>query len=390
MASWGPRLDGTQYGAYYNWFPASPYYGETTSFSPHPNNIKNFWDTGITNKANIAINYSKPGFHSRISYTNQKQGGILPYTSLMKHYINASFDYDVTDKFHVSTFFAYTVGQVKGHVYADEYNNLNETSHSFNQWFARQLNMKKMEQLVDLKTPKGYFASWNWWNPERFDNSGKPSDWNKKMAFWFDPYTWQKYFYQRHYNKHLAINGSFTYDFNDNWSLQGNLSRTSHHRLVRWRVPYSLEYSTDQSGAAYIHFVNSFGNERRQWWGNDFRARLNYQTNVDEWTVNAFVGTEFVMQGYRRLSAGMGAQNYISGGLVIPNVYTYANSKEQIIPIERNWRQQVYSLFGHFNVGYKNMIYLNGSLRRDWSSSLPANNNGYTYPAIGASFVFTN
>jgi hypothetical protein len=35
------------------------------------------------------------------------------------------------------------------------------------------------------------------------------------------------------------------------------------------------------------------------------------------------------------------------------------------------------------------MLYLDMSVRKDWSSALPSTKNGYAYPSIGASFIFT-
>ena len=51
--------------------------------------------------------------------------------------------------------------------------------------------------------------------------------------------------------------------------------------------------------------------------------------------------------------------------------------------------KQVNSIYGNVSLGYSDMLYLDASVRRDWSSALPANNNGYTYPSVGGSFIFT-
>ncbi|MGD8749641.1 MAG: TonB-dependent receptor, partial [Balneolaceae bacterium] len=75
--------------------------------------------------------------------------------------------------------------------------------------------------------------------------------------------------------------------------------------------------------------------------------------------------------------------------LIIPDVYQYSNSAERIVPDEHNWDKQVFSLYAKVNIGYKDMVYLDGSYRQDWSSALPSNNNGYGYPSVGLSFVFS-
>ncbi|MDE1191823.1 MAG: SusC/RagA family TonB-linked outer membrane protein [Arachidicoccus sp.] len=52
--------------------------------------------------------------------------------------------------------------------------------------------------------------------------------------------------------------------------------------------------------------------------------------------------------------------------------------------------KQINSFYGLFSGAYKNWLYLDATLRRDASSTLPENNNTYTYPSVSASFVFTD
>jgi len=45
--------------------------------------------------------------------------------------------------------------------------------------------------------------------------------------------------------------------------------------------------------------------------------------------------------------------------------------------------------FGSISLGYRNMLYVDGTARVDQSSTLPENNNTYFYPSISGSFVFS-
>ena len=51
--------------------------------------------------------------------------------------------------------------------------------------------------------------------------------------------------------------------------------------------------------------------------------------------------------------------------------------------------KEVNSLYGSANISYKDWLYLGATLRNDWSSALPTNNNSYLYPSISTSFVFS-
>ncbi len=56
----------------------------------------------------------------------------------------------------------------------------------------------------------------------------------------------------------------------------------------------------------------------------------------------------------------------------------------------RNRRKRLLGAFTQATLGYKNILYFTASGRNDWSSTLPAANNSYFYPATSLSFVFTD
>src|SRR5690606_9040663 len=53
------------------------------------------------------------------------------------------------------------------------------------------------------------------------------------------------------------------------------------------------------------------------------------------------------------------------------------------------FQNRMNSVFASASFGYKDFIYLDLTGRNDWSSTLPANNNSFFYPAASASFVFS-
>jgi len=76
-------------------------------------------------------------------------------------------------------------------------------------------------------------------------------------------------------------------------------------------------------------------------------------------------------------------------GLVIPDVFTYSNAKLPVTPRTFVNAKEVRSLYANASIGYKSMLYLDVTGRQDWSSALPADANGYFYPSVGGSFVFS-
>lgn len=55
-----------------------------------------------------------------------------------------------------------------------------------------------------------------------------------------------------------------------------------------------------------------------------------------------------------------------------------------------NSLRRLWGVFGEAQLTYNNYLFLTGSIRNDHSSTLPAKNNSYVYPAVSASFVFTD
>src|SRR5436189_6307718 len=77
------------------------------------------------------------------------------------------------------------------------------------------------------------------------------------------------------------------------------------------------------------------------------------------------------------------------GGLVSPAFYSLAGSKDRPTISSFIRRKEVRSFYGMASFGYKDIYFIDGTIRNDVSSSLPVNNNSYYYPSVSASIVFS-
>jgi len=80
-------------------------------------------------------------------------------------------------------------------------------------------------------------------------------------------------------------------------------------------------------------------------------------------------------------------------GFVIPYVYTISNTASKSIAYADD-KSDVNSLYGTLDLDYKSYLYLTGTARSDWystiaSSASPNNKLNLIYPSISGSFVFT-
>jgi TonB dependent receptor len=79
-----------------------------------------------------------------------------------------------------------------------------------------------------------------------------------------------------------------------------------------------------------------------------------------------------------------------NGGLVVPGFFALANSvNTPAAPVETADRKEVDGIFAGATLTWKDMITLDGSLRRDHSSTLPKSNATYYYPSVSANWVFS-
>ena len=79
---------------------------------------------------------------------------------------------------------------------------------------------------------------------------------------------------------------------------------------------------------------------------------------------------------------GWGSNLRINDYYAISNAATYGTGE---------WfsEKQVYSVYGLATITYKNWLFFDFTLRNDWSSTLPVNNNAYMYYSANTSFMFT-
>ena len=72
---------------------------------------------------------------------------------------------------------------------------------------------------------------------------------------------------------------------------------------------------------------------------------------------------------------------------VIRDLYTVQNGRAKN-PIYTLDQKRVNSLYGSAEVSWKRMLYLNGTVRNDWFSTLSPENRSILYPSVSGSMFF--
>jgi TonB-linked SusC/RagA family outer membrane protein len=361
--SWGPKINGSMYRAYWSWYPGKEF-GQLTPMVAQPNNVKDFFQTGLNLNNSVAFTSGGEGHNFRLTYGNQQRTLVIPNANRDQHQIALNGSFDVGKKMTISTDVTYTTFATKG-APAEGYDlsGLNITQ-NFNQWFQRQLDMDRMKQY---REPDGSLNSWNIGDPNAtsdFSSYGVPQYWDNPYFVVAENYTTQK-------QNRLVGNIGFNYKFNNHLSLQSNARMNSYYNENDGRMA---------TGSLTLPYYRQAQNQYKEM---NYEANLIYKNKFGAFSVDGLAGGNIRRNSYSQMSLAT------EGGLSSPNYFDIAASVSRPSYSRGYEKKIVNSFYGKASVGYKDFIFVDATLRNDWSSALPTANNSYLYPSVSTSFIFT-
>jgi TonB-linked SusC/RagA family outer membrane protein len=372
-ASWGPKMDGAEYIPWYAWYPNTQYSFKTAPLTANPNNIRDFYNTGKTAQNGVTFSKAGDNFNTRISYTNINQTGITPYTSLDKNLLSTKTEINLGKYFTFGANVNYTAEKLQGEN-NDGYSNA--TSGSFNAWFHRDLDINILRELKDYVSPSGSLISWN------HDNVTSTSNFNtgrfSQGNYWYNPYAQLSRQVNMVNRNKLFGDLNLTFKLDDHFKVAVFARRNELTTNYEQTGPTLIENSAYQTGyKAYYNTGQGFNRE------DNYEALASYNNAWGKLSLDANVGGNLRENTARTVDVGTKA------GLVVPNLFALSNSKDVINYSNGRSRKKVQSLYARASLGYNETVFIEGSVRNDWSSALPKDANSYLYPSLGGSFVFS-
>jgi len=366
-ASYGSAYDGSmvwQYGAF---IPGSSTFGQKTPWQMAKNGPITFFDKAINYVNSLAFNGGNDISTYRFSYTNTDATDILPNSSLIKNNFSGNASYKLTDKLTANFYANYITQKTKGRNTTGYNDNIMS---NFRQWWPTNVDIKELQNF--------------------YQNSGNNYTWNMRSrtdlrpAFWDNPYFQRYENFQNDSKDRFAGNFSLNYDVSKNFNLLFRAGTDSYTMTVEDRKAvgsytgntFGLNVVTQPSGYALSQYKFSESNY-------DFIA--TYKNNFNDFSLNALIG------GNVNVQKNFSNQQSTSGGLSVAGIYTIANSASSPArPLISDLSKYIYGAFTQVSLGYKNTYYLEGTYRRDQSTSLPEGDNVYWYPSLSTSIVFSN
>jgi TonB-linked SusC/RagA family outer membrane protein len=354
--SWGPRLDGTLARHWDSWIPGHPNFGELRPWSPNPNNVKNFFETGIKSTTSLSFGRGGDGYSFRATGRVSDNAIPVPNANREVFDLNLNGSVDITDKLTMYSSLNARIQNTDNYV-SSGYTSLGS---NFSQWWQRQLDMDRLKNNYHYN---GAFYTWN-----------RRSARNARPQYWDAPHYEQYQNTNNNENSTYSGNLGLNYDIIDGLSANFEVNRRAYNR-TSWNRGY-IGVNTLSTQASYGE--GSFVSEQ-----NEFRARLDYNTAItSNFDLDARIG--YGARQFRSISTSAST----SGGLAIPDFYTIANSVDKPNYSTYRTNNSGRSVYGSVSLGYDSMLYLDGSYRLDWSSTADAANNRIETYSLTGSFLF--
>lgn len=318
-----------------------------------------FFKTGIANTNNISLSKSNDNSVFRVSFTNKNVTGTVPNSSLGKNSLSISGN--ITGD--LLSFFAsanYIKTSTVGRPWTGA-SNRNIILEAF-QWGQVQVDYKK---LSEYKRPDGTPRAWN-----RTGYQNTVAD--EKTKYIDNPY-WSAYesYLEEDRNR---LYGNFGIILTPTlWlSVTGRLNADIYDYDCQDRIAYN-----SRSQSMYQEY-----NQKYEEFNYELLATVNKLWNDHSIVANA--GANY-LQRNRRIN-----DISTSGGLIIPNYYSLNNATSTIInPTTGIYQKQLSSVYGSISYGWKSTVYIDGTYRNDWSSTLPVGHNSYFYPSVTSSLIIS-
>ncbi|HAL64662.1 MAG TPA: SusC/RagA family TonB-linked outer membrane protein [Bacteroidales bacterium] len=367
--SWGPRYNPNiyylPYWSLYDWEalgkPATnpdgtPYRLETVPWVAPGHDVEDFFETSVGYTNNIALTSANENGSFRLSYTNFSSNGYMPNSTLNRNSINFNGASKFGKKLQAFTSINYIKTYALGRP-ATGYDD-NNVLQKFVQWGQRQLDMEKAKNYMN---PDGTQRTWN------------RRAWNDPVPNYSDNPYWTRFMnYEEDWRDRYYGNVGLTYQIFDWLKLTGKYNLDTYTFRINERVAIgsqALPYY--QEDVRQVTETNAeFLLEADKRFGDDFSTKLTLGGNR--------------MHRQYELNGGI-----TQGGLVIKNFYNLSNSLSPALVHDETTQKSINSLYGSLNLGYKGLLYLDVTLRNDWSSTLPKNNWSYLYPSATLSYVFS-
>jgi len=339
-SSWGAKMDGSQ---------AVNFLGDNYPYSPAKNNFDNFFQTGVTNQTSVGLSGASDKVTYRLGLSNLDMKTVIPNSSMKQQGVNLNTTYHVTDKLQAVITANYAFEKVKNRAsFSDAPGNVIAGP----LYLASSFDIRWLKPAVDAN--------------------------NYELLPGTDQYFDNPYFVANNFKNETSRNRltsalTLKYEFTKWLSIQGQVSRDGYIFDLSNVVPTGTGWnnggSLTQTKTDYHELNTNF--------------LIDFNKTFGSISVHANAG------GNRQDDVSTVSGIYGAGPFNVPFFYSASNISSK--PFNYSYSHyRVNSVYGSVDLGYKNFLFLSGTARNDWFSTLNPETNSYLYPSVSSSFVFSD
>ena len=356
VTSWGPRMT----GQIVNHWSNDPEYlasiGGTYALTPQPDNVSDFFQTGHTIATSLGVNINNGNTATHFNYTNSNGKGIIPSNELNSHYLNLRVTTDlIPDKLTLDA---------KANYIREDFSNVLFGGENYDNPLRYAYILPRNARTQDLEhyqfTNNAGQIRQHFWAP-KFNGAGNP--------YW----TINNVSRPQLRERVLGLL-SLRYQITDDLSILGRTGIDRDNNFEEF-LRYVDTYTTANGGSYSKDY--RYGLE----WNSD--VLLNFDKDISEnFSLNLSAGANL------RQAKGEGL--FVDGAnFSVENLFSITNTNQPRAGefFSEKEQQSVY-VFG--DIGFRNAIFLSGSFRNDWSSTLPEESRSYSYPSVGLTAVLSD
>ncbi|MEO5998294.1 MAG: SusC/RagA family TonB-linked outer membrane protein [Chitinophagaceae bacterium] len=342
-SSWGAKMDEQAY---------TDYKGNPNTYSAQPNNVKDFFNSGINLNNSLSVSGGSEKVQGYLSYVNNSTKGIVPTNNLMSHNVNLKVTTQIGKRISVEGNFNYLTQKIK-----DEYIS------------GPVLRLLQIPRNVSHSYVRDF---------EEIDINGLPAP-----SFWTSPdkVTYQNPYWTLYRNTQPAnleqVRGYLKVRYQiTNWlNVTGNANLSKAFNLQDHKIWNGTYFNPSKAGGTFIRTNTT---AEQQWFDIIFDGTNNI---TKDFKINYQFGAIY-KDNTNNLDI------FTASGLNVPNKFSLNYATTSIMS-SASTEIQTQSVFGQVNFSFKNFLFLDASLRNDWSSLLPAPHS-FQYYSVGASAILSS
>jgi len=345
--SWGSKLDGHTY---------TDFLKKQATYSPQPDNIKNFFRTGSSFNNSIGVSGGTEKMQTYLSYTNNSIAGIVPENRLLRHTITVRVTNQISKKFSTDGKITYISQDIKNKPRTGEEN-------------APTIDIYNIPRNISNAQAAQY---------QFINNVGVPTAYaaypSTNPGIYQDPY-WMIY------NTALNETRDRVMGFlSGKYQIVPWLSFTGRANLDRTFDKLSQIYY--QGTVLWSHTGGYYAQQNivttQKWFDGILEGNNKITTDLK---INYHAGVIYQDGKYDQT-------NNTADGLNVTNKFSLNYATNPNI-FSTGSEVQTQALFAQANISWKDALYLDGSFRNDWNSNLPSPYS-FQYYSVGGSAILSD